>query len=244
MIERVLPLHAVGADTSQEGVDTVPVFPEELALVSGASAKRRAEFLAGRRCARRVLRRLGHPDTPITPGADGVPRWPDGITGSITHCAGYRAAAAAPRTALAALGIDAEPDAPMERVMWNRVFHPSEHAFLHSGEQGVFPTREGGRQPVSWDRLIFSAKEAVYKAWFPLTGTRLGFHDVRITPTPMTGGAGRFAVRLSTVAAARLRPGTAVPVFDGRWARADGLLVTVVAAHHHGAARTVPARRT
>ncbi|GAB2935000.1 MULTISPECIES: 4'-phosphopantetheinyl transferase family protein [unclassified Streptomyces] len=243
MIERILPLHAVGADTHQDGVDTLPVFPEELALVSGASAKRRAEFLAGRRCARLALRRLNHPDTPITPGADGVPRWPDGITGSITHCAGYRAAAAAPRSALAALGIDAEPNVPMERVMWNRVFQPSERVFLHR-ERQMLPTQDNWRQPVNWDRLIFSAKEAVYKAWRPLTGTWLGFHDVRITPTPMTAGAGRFTVRLSAVAATRIRPGTAVPVFDGRWARTDGLLVTAVAAYHHGAARYGPLRRT
>jgi enterobactin synthetase component D / holo-[acyl-carrier protein] synthase len=52
---------------------------------------------------------------PILPGPAGEPGWPPGVTGSITHCPGYRACAVARTEDLAAIGIDAEPDEELPR---------------------------------------------------------------------------------------------------------------------------------
>jgi 4'-phosphopantetheinyl transferase EntD len=86
-----------------------------------------------------------------------------------------------------------------------------------------------------WDRVLFCAKEAVYKAWFPLTGEWLGFEEASIL-IETTGHAlrrhhrslhgGRFSARL-------LRPGPEVggvqlTSFDGRWTAASGLISTAV----------------
>src|SRR6516225_8640665 len=87
------------------------LFPAEEPAVRTAGPRRRAEFTAGRRCAREALARLGLPAAPVLAGRAGEPRWPAGVTGSITHCAGYRACAVARTADVTALGIDAEPDA-------------------------------------------------------------------------------------------------------------------------------------
>jgi len=90
-------------------------FRGEEDLVASAADGRRSEFVTARRCARRALAKLGLPSMPIRQGPSREPLWPAGIAGSITHCAGYRAAAVAELAALAGLGIDAEPNAPLPR---------------------------------------------------------------------------------------------------------------------------------
>jgi 4'-phosphopantetheinyl transferase EntD len=84
----------------------------------------------------------------------------------------------------------------------------------------------------SWDRLLFSAKESVYKAWFPLTGRWLGFCDARITVNPADG---TFAARL-------LVAGAPLTGFGGRWLARDGLILTTVTAAS-GDWQAGPARR-
>jgi len=89
------------------------LLPEELGHVVRAVPKRVEEFRLGRVCARRALARLG-----ATPAAIGVhttraPRWPAGTVGSITHCAGFCAAAVGWATDILAVGIDAEPNQPL-----------------------------------------------------------------------------------------------------------------------------------
>jgi 4'-phosphopantetheinyl transferase EntD len=77
---------------------------------------------------------------------------------------------------------------------------------------------------VCWDRLLFSAKESVYKAWFPLAGRWLGFADAVITLTP---AAGIFSARL--LVNGPVVAGRAVTGFTGRWLVRRGLIVTAVA---------------
>ena len=50
---------------------------------------------------------------------------------------------------------------------------------------------------VHWDRVLFSAKESIYKAWFPLTGRWLGFEEASLSIDP---AAGTFAARLHVTA--------------------------------------------
>jgi 4'-phosphopantetheinyl transferase EntD len=159
------------------------LFPAEEAVIRTAGPGRRAEFVAGRRCARAALAALGLPAVAILPGRAGQPLWPDGVTGSITHCAGYLACAAARVTDVAAIGIDAEPDAGLPPGLVESLAGRAELAWIAS---------QAADAPVCWDRLLFSAKEAVSKLWYPLTGQWLGFSQVAVFPAP----EGTFAVRL------------------------------------------------
>jgi 4'-phosphopantetheinyl transferase EntD len=180
------------------------LFPAEEALVRTAGPRRRAEFAAGRACARAALASLGLPGAPVMAGRAGEPRWPAGVTGSITHCAGYRACAAARTADVAALGIDAEPDAGLPAGLIESVAGHAERAWI---------ARQAAAGPaVCWDRLLFSAKEAVGKLWYPLTGEWPGFGQVAVFPDP----AGTFDAR---VAGSRL---------TGRWLARGGLIVTAV----------------
>nr|WP_284287855.1 hypothetical protein [Angustibacter aerolatus] len=63
--------------------------------------------------ARQALRSLGVAPAPLPRGERGAPAWPLGVVGSITHCDGYRGAAVAAATECAAVGVDAEPAAPL-----------------------------------------------------------------------------------------------------------------------------------
>lgn len=180
------------------------LFPAEEAVVRTAGPWRRAEFAAGRACARVALAALGLPAAPVLAGRAGEPRWPAGVTGSITHCAGYRACAVARATDVAAIGIDAEPDATLP---------PGLIGSVASGAEKAWIARQAAAGPaVCWDRLLFSAKEAAAKLWYPLTGDWLGFGQLAVFPAT----AGTFDAH---VAGSRL---------SGRWLACGGLIVTAV----------------
>jgi 4'-phosphopantetheinyl transferase EntD len=165
----------VPASASAEMFSDVPestMFSDEAAVVAGAGAERRREFGTVRWCAREALRQLGVPAAPILPDEDRVPRWPVGVVGGMTHCAGYRAAVVARSSELCGVGIDAEPHAALPADVLDLVLRDDERARL------VALTHAD--PAVHWDRLVFCAKEAVYKAWFPLTRRWLDFDDVSI----------------------------------------------------------------
>ncbi|NHC45354.1 4'-phosphopantetheinyl transferase superfamily protein [Motilibacter sp. K478] len=162
----LLPASVVVAE-AYDDCAPAPLFPAEELLVAAAVPKRRAEFATGRRCAREALARLGLPPGPVLSGPSREPLWPTGVVGSITHCAGYRAAAVAHAADVAGVGIDAEPDEPLPDGVLGLVARPAERQRL------LLLSR--GRPDANWDRLLFCAKEAFYKAWFPLTGVPLEF---------------------------------------------------------------------
>ncbi len=214
IIGEILPPEVAAAEAFDD-TQTTALFPEEEAAMTRAVPRRREEFATGRACARAALARLGLPPVPIVPGDRGAPRWPDGVAGSITHCAGYRAAAVARVSDVAALGLDAEPNAALPGGVIDRVALARERA----GLPGLAAAGPG----VCWDRLLFCAKEAVYKAWFPLTGRWLGFEQAEITVEPE---AGTFRADLFVPGAAV--DGRALDRFTGRWLARDGLLLAAV----------------
>jgi 4'-phosphopantetheinyl transferase EntD len=185
-----------------------PLLPQEAAVVARALPARRREFATGRACARAALARLGVVAGAILPGEHGEPLWPPGVVGSVSHCAGYRGCAVAPSGRIRALGIDAEPEEPLPDDVLDLVALPFERAQLHR--------LRAANAAVPWDRLLFSAKEAVYKAWFPLVRRWLEFDQVEVTLTPSGGVTARV-----------LAPGP-VLVFPGRWTVRQGLVGTAV----------------
>lgn len=126
-----------------------------------AVPKRQAEFSAGRAAARAALRR---PDQPLPIGPDRAPIWPEGSTGSITHCAGLCLAIVGRTAAFQGIGLDAEPEVAMDDALWDQILHPEEVA------------RDG------LDALAhFVAKEAAYKAQFGISKQLFGFQTLKLS---------------------------------------------------------------
>jgi 4'-phosphopantetheinyl transferase EntD len=189
-----------------------PLFPEELAVISHSIARRQAEFQTTRLLAHDALQAMGHPPEPLLPGRKGEPMWPLGVVGSITHCAGFRAVAVSHSPRIESLGIDAEPMRPLPPGVLGRVSNDAERESLHSND--------GANPRVPWDCVLFSAKEAVYKAWYPMAQSWLGFRDVEII----------LDVREQSFTAELLiaPPSTMPAVFPmkGRWTTHSGLVLT------------------
>lgn len=214
MIEQLLPRMVCAVDTRGDAEDAI-LFPEEERALGRAVDKRRREFTTARVCARAALVQLGLSAGPIPTGERGEPRWPTGVVGSITHCAGYRACAVARSAEVMTIGIDAEPHAPLPDGLLGDIARPEEMSALS--------TLRRVEAHVHWDRLLFSAKEAIYKAWFPLTRRGLGFEDALLQVDPNAGTfSARVLVPVPEIAAGRLAS------FSGRWTVCEGLLLTAV----------------
>ncbi|HEY3959869.1 MAG TPA: 4'-phosphopantetheinyl transferase superfamily protein [Solirubrobacteraceae bacterium] len=215
MIEEILPASVIAVEARHDS-PSGGLFTTEEAVVEHAVEKRRREFTTGRACAHDALEQLGLPPSPILSGERGEPRWPAEVVGSITHCDGYRGCAVARISEIATVGIDAEVNAALPEGIEAAIARPEELAWL----------RELKREApaVHWDRLLFSAKESVYKAWFPLTKLWLDFEEASIVVDPSTG---TFFARL-------LVPGPLlgerrVTAFSGKWLVRDGLILTAIA---------------
>ncbi|MFG3410255.1 4'-phosphopantetheinyl transferase [Streptomyces sp. NPDC048142] len=242
MIERLLPADVSCAATRAESVPDGTLFPEEEVLVAKSVAKRRNDFATARACARRAMAGLGLPPVAVLHGHRGRPLWPEGIVGSLTHCAGYRAAALARATDVLSLGIDAEPHAPLPTGVRELVTLPAER-------ERIGPPVEEGAGEIHWDRVLFSAKESVFKTWYPVTGIELDFVQADLTfrrsgGTGGTGGMGgtdwsdrrgggggspdRTAAE-GAFAARLLLTDPALPTtLHGRWRIEDGIVATAV----------------
>ncbi|WP_245947744.1 4'-phosphopantetheinyl transferase family protein [Billgrantia montanilacus] len=139
----------------------------------GAVAKRRAEFIAGRLCARHGLWLLDGRDA--TPGMneDRSPCWPRDCVGAITHNDGWAAALVASRKAYLGLGLDAERllDATQALRLARRVLTPGETDRLER-----LPGAEIGLMVTA----AFSLKESLFKALYPVVGQMFHFQAAEL----------------------------------------------------------------
>jgi 4'-phosphopantetheinyl transferase EntD len=209
MVEGLVPASAC-AQTAHD-ISEATMLPAEAAAIAHAASGRRREFATVRHCARQALRRIGMPPVPILPDADGVPRWPAGVVGSMTHCAGYRAAVVARPDRVRGIGIDAEPHAALPG--------PAPDLVLRDEERPLLRTMAEADPNLHWDRILFCAKEAAYKAWFPSTRRWLNFADISVTLRP----EGTFRARI-LVADPRM-PRAGRDGLEGRWAVDHGVVV-------------------
>ncbi len=213
MIEQILP----GSVTAVETFDEIPadLYPDEQAVVRWAVPKRREEFTTVRHCARTALSRIGVAPGPILPDPWGAPQWPRQVVGSMTHCSGYRAAAVADVHDVASIGVDAEPHESLPDRVVDMVASPQERHHLHDLATAC--------PHIWWDRLLFSVKESVYKAWYPLTKVWLDFDGVEVTIDPAQR---RFSARVVLPASSRAEHWP--KAFDGRFLVGSGLVLTAV----------------
>jgi 4'-phosphopantetheinyl transferase EntD len=222
MLKSILPPDVTSCEAHGD-IEDPCIFAEELALVEHAIDSRRREFATTRWCAHRALAALGEPRAPLLADARGAPIWPAGTVGSLTHCTGFRAAVAARSTAWRAIGIDAEIDGPLPSGVLQLTARPAEIRQLAAlaGHDGA----------VNWERLMFSCKEAVFKAWYSMAGTWLDFGDVELS---LGGPRGTFTAHVS---ARGPEPASqAATSLAGRWTVGDGLLTTATLVPHplHG----------
>jgi 4'-phosphopantetheinyl transferase EntD len=150
-----------------------------------ATPARRRAFASGRACAREALAALGVGSVALPPDANGVPRWPSGFTGSISHNDAVCCATAARTADVVALGVDVERIVPFESALVRRVCRTDERARI-----ARMPDLDG-----LWPNIVFSAKEAVYKCLSPRFGCFLEFEDVALDFTIQSGSeSGGFRV--------------------------------------------------
>jgi 4'-phosphopantetheinyl transferase EntD len=234
LLAAVLPERSAGLAYAERYDDPpgLAPLPDEEPLIAKSVQKRRNEFITVRYCARLALEQLGQPVAPILKGDKGEPCWPDGIVGSLTHTAGFRGAVVGRRAQVRSVGIDAEPHDILPDGVLDAVSLPDERAEIKALPDGLH-----------WDRILFCAKEATYKTWFPLTKRWLGFEDAHITfsgeracrrgDTPPSdpglrtlAAGGRFVSRILIDPAALSGP--PLTELSGRWTVAGGLVLAAI----------------
>ena len=186
------------------------------ASIQRSVAKRQAEFLAGRLCARAAMLLLdGTCNTPGM-GEDRAPVWPAHISGAITHSKGRAAALVALKSEWQGLGIDLETLLSAERAqrLAKEILTPDELVRMAAG-----PAEHSALLVT----LTFSVKESLFKALFPLVQKRFYFEHAEVLSwTP----AGHVRLRLLTDLSSEWQHGSEL---DAQFALVDGQLLSVVA---------------
>ncbi len=211
-LETLFPPGTVAVSADAAALWDAPLHPGEAAAIAHATASRQREFAVGRACAREALSRLGVVVGAIPRTERRAPAWPDGATGSITHCRAYCAAAVALRENVRALGFDAERIGRVTGPILERVTSESERQALAavSCEQDA----------LDWPTLVWCAKESVLKCLASATGRMPGPREVVIELGPE-----RFTARLLSADLA----GVGLTELHGRTACRGSLVLAGVA---------------
>ena len=212
MISGILP-PGVAASEIIGDLENAFLLPEEDAALGRVSEKRRREYSLSRVCARQALATLHVASVPILSGPHREPLWPAGIVGSITHCKGYCAVAVARRDRFETIGIDAEIHAELPQDVLGTIALQEEIELIRA-----LPATE-----TRWDRLLFSAKESIYKAWYPVTHSWLGFKDALVTIDPESR-----AFHAHLLIPAPIHAGHSLSILQGRYIVENGLVITSV----------------
>jgi 4'-phosphopantetheinyl transferase EntD len=159
-----VPGVSVGWRVISEGDENALLPGEELPAASVAKVRRASG--AGRIAARALMTRLGYAAQTVCRAPSGAPLWPKGLVGSIAHDDTVAVAALASSADFSGLGIDIEPAETLEPELLDLIARPDERARIKDDPLG--------------GRVLFAAKEAVYKATHPLDGIFLEHHDVEI----------------------------------------------------------------
>lgn len=147
--------------------------PEQL---MPAVLTRKAEYLAARYAAKRLLR-LFNLSPQLAIAHDRRPVWPAAVKGSISHCANQALVVVAKADSIWAVGVD------IAQCQCGKMQQISQH-IMTAQEFALYECL-----PFSLDHfvtLVFSAKESLFKALYPSIGTFLGFDSARlITINPL-----------------------------------------------------------
>ncbi len=214
-LKSLIPGKAQVVLSAQAPTDENRVPATEMAAMTAMKPDRRKEFIHGRTCARTALSALGWPDQAIPVGASREPVWPDGIVGSISHCGHVAAAAAARCDDFDGLGIDLETAEPLDAATLNLICRAAERSWLEDTDD-----------PLHFAKLIFSAKESIFKCVWPTIGQFIDFQDIGIR---VDTGAGVF----TPVAWVDDLPDPVLQRITGRYLLHDGWIMTSACLSRH-----------
>jgi 4'-phosphopantetheinyl transferase EntD len=194
-------------------------FPEDFRLLNAErrntdamTPDRLQEFKHGRYCARRALAQLGVPDGAVIAGDDRAPEWPTGVIGSISHCGQHAAAAVASKPEFDAIGLDIETREALDADLLSMICSEPEQRLI---------AREPA--PLLLAKLIFSAKESVFKSVWPRVRRFIDFTDVEI-------GLRIDEARFVAIPRSDRLPADLFARLEGRFAERGNLIVTAVTA--------------
>jgi 4'-phosphopantetheinyl transferase EntD len=160
---------ALGPDAEAE-----PLHPSEAAAVHPrAVSGRRRDFALGRTAARLALAQLGRHPVAILRGEHREPLWPHDVIGSLTHAAGWVMAAVAHTRDCGGIGLDLEHRNRYFPDLVNHIAFEDERTWL-----AELPADRHAAAVLE----VFSAKESIYKAFFPRVGRFFGFDAARLAP--------------------------------------------------------------
>lgn len=185
------------------------------ASIQRSVAKRQAEFLAGRVCARAALQQLEGLDFSPAIGEDRAPAWPAHISGSITHSTGRAAAIVAKKNHWRGLGMDLENILNLERAerLAGEILTAPELKRMAAGRR---------EQLAMLVTLTFSVKESLFKALYPIVRQRFYFEHAQLLEWNERGEA---RLRLMTDLSSEWRTGSEL---DAQFAVMDGQLLSLV----------------
>lgn len=167
----LLPESVFVAEMAPVDADPASLPPSERSLIERAVEHRRREFAAGRTLARALLSHAGAETDALLTDSDRVPTWPSTVVGSITHCRSLCAVAVAARAVSAGIGIDVEPARALDEALNAQILRQAEYARIEGLPSALRPLGS---------LLVFSIKEAVYKAIYPERRQFLDFQQVEI----------------------------------------------------------------
>ncbi|RON46025.1 4'-phosphopantetheinyl transferase [Pseudomonas frederiksbergensis] len=203
-------------DTSQLAIDDFQrsaIAPP--ASIQRSVAKRQAEFLAGRVCARAALQQLEGLSFVPEIGEDRAPVWPAHIAGSITHSTGRAAAIVANKAHWRGLGMDLENLLNVERAerLAGEILTPAELQRMAAGPSD---------QVALLVTLTFSVKESLFKALYPIVQQRFYFEHAEVLEWTVDG---QVRLRLLTDLSSEWRNGTEL---EAQFGVQDGQLLSLV----------------
>lgn len=148
------------------------LYKEERSLITKASLKRINEFSTGRYGIRCLLKSYGINYFPITHDQKGMPIFPNGIIGSISHTDRKCCIAMSTNEEYRSIGVDIEEYSKLNLDLCKYFLHKKEIEFVYS-QMDTYPQIMAA--------VLFSAKEAFYKMQYSISKTYLDFLDVETT---------------------------------------------------------------
>lgn len=194
-------------------VRPVTIDPAEAACIANAVPQRQTEFHAGRQAVRTAMSKQGVLDQSVLCHADRSPIWPKGLVGSISHNHQACLAVVGRSSNWASVGVDLEDDSELNADIIPEICIRAELAWINKLPH---------QRRASAAKLIFCAKEATYKAQYPLTGVLFGFEHLHIEISQQTA---QFQARF-LASAGRFEKGATL---TGRYAHAAGVIVAGMA---------------
>ncbi|XOV81696.1 MAG: 4'-phosphopantetheinyl transferase [bacterium] len=142
--------------------------PEEKLEMHSMAQIRQLAFASGRHCAHQAQHMLGLAQAPILRDKR-VPLWPAASVGSITHS--ETVAGAVVSTSLRGVGLDIESSGRVEEKLFRVLFNEQEKEQIRNARFDAAT-------------VMFSAKEAGYKAIYPTGRKFIGFLEAQIILNP------------------------------------------------------------